>query len=152
MKRTHNNGDLRKDQINQKVSLLGWVHRRRDHGGLVFIDLRDRSGLVQIVFKGEDKNLLAEAEKLANQIELSEEEKNQIERDVFELVGSDLEKDEPVVLDLETIRVKKPGQYELDLVHLFKGDPLIFRLEEGKYLIDLAESFKRTSTKKNRKK
>ncbi|MBI2575834.1 hypothetical protein HYV84_01365 [Candidatus Woesearchaeota archaeon] len=96
------------------------------------------------------KEKLAEAEKLANQIKLSEEEKNQIERDVFELVGSDLEKDEPVVLDLETIRVKKPGQYELDLVHLFKGDPLIFRLEEGKYLIDLAESFKRT--KKNRKK
>src|SRR3989338_3194993 len=98
------------------------------------------------------KEKLAEAEKLANQIELSEEEKNQIERDVFELVGSDLEKDDPVVLDLETIRVKKPGQYELDLVHLFKGDPLIFRLEEGKYLIDLAESFKKLRDKSRKQK
>ncbi len=97
------------------------------------------------------KEKLAEAEKIANQIKLSDDEKNQIERDVFELVGSDLEKDEPVVLDLEAIRIKKPGQYELDLVHLFKGDPLIFRLEEGKYLIDLAESFKRTSSKKKRR-
>jgi predicted nucleic acid-binding Zn-ribbon protein len=47
------------------------------------------------------------------------------------------------VLDLEAIRVKKPGQYELDLVHLFKGEPLVFKLEDGKYMIDLVETFKR---------
>ncbi len=56
----------------------------------------------------------------------------------------------PVVLDVEAIRVLKPGKYELDLVHLFKGEPLIFQLEEGKYMIDLVESFKRI--KKTKKK
>ena len=47
-----------------------------------------------------------------------------------------------------TIKIKKPGQYELDLVHLFKGDPLIFKLEEGKYMIDVVESFKKLREKK----
>ncbi len=64
MKRTHYNGVLRLADVNKEVSLVGWVHRRRDHGGLIFIDLRDRSGLVQIVFSSDDKALLAEAEKL----------------------------------------------------------------------------------------
>ena len=79
---------------------------------------------------------------------LSEQDKEQIETDIFSLVGSQIDEEEPIVLDLESIRVLKPGKYELDLVHLFKGDPLIFKLEEGKYMIDLVETFKRAREKK----
>lgn len=94
------------------------------------------------------KDKLDEAKKLARDFNLSEKEKDEIENDVFELVGSDIDKDTPVVLDFESIRVLKPGQYELDLISLFKKEPLIFKLEEGKYMIDIAESFRAFTDKK----
>ena len=50
LKRTHSCNVLNKDLLGQEVVLMGWVQKRRDHGGLIFADLRDRSGLVQIVF------------------------------------------------------------------------------------------------------
>ncbi len=50
LKRTHTCGDLRKKNVGQEIILSGWVHKWRDHGGVIFIDLRDREGLTQIVF------------------------------------------------------------------------------------------------------
>jgi aspartyl-tRNA synthetase len=53
LKRTNNNGALRLANRGEEVILSGWVHRRRDHGGLIFVDLRDRWGLTQVVFNPE---------------------------------------------------------------------------------------------------
>ncbi len=72
---------------------------------------------------------------------LSVEDKKQIETDVLDIIGLE-ETDKPVILDLESIRILTPGKYELDLVELFKGKPLVYRVEDGKYIIDLAASFK----------
>jgi aspartyl-tRNA synthetase len=51
LKRTHTCGDLTKDDVGKEVVLFGWVNNRRDHGGAVFLDLRDREGLTQVVFE-----------------------------------------------------------------------------------------------------
>jgi len=62
--RTHSAGELRKDSVGEKVRLAGWVHRRRDHGGLIFIDLRDRWGITQVTFHPERDEVFSSAERL----------------------------------------------------------------------------------------
>ncbi|MBI2134633.1 hypothetical protein HYU09_01460 [Candidatus Woesearchaeota archaeon] len=89
------------------------------------------------------KEKLDQLKKLSEESALTKKEKEQIESDIFDLVGSDIDRDQPVILDIEAIRVMRPGKYEVDLVHLFKNEPLIFKLEDGKYMIDLVQSFDR---------
>lgn len=60
MNRTHNNGELRLSDVNQEVTLVGWVAKRRNFGALVFIDLRDREGITQLVFSEELANTITE--------------------------------------------------------------------------------------------
>lgn len=54
--RTHYSSDINEKLENQKVTVCGWVHRRRDHGGVIFLDIRDRTGLVQLVFNPDNAN------------------------------------------------------------------------------------------------
>lgn len=70
-KRTHYAGRLNKLNAGQKVTLMGWVHRRRDLGGLIFIDLRDVTGMVQITFRPEEKAAHEKAGNLRNEYVLA---------------------------------------------------------------------------------
>ncbi|QGP90760.1 Aspartate--tRNA ligase [Neomoorella glycerini] len=65
--RSHGCGELRAGDTGKEVTLMGWVHRRRDHGGLIFIDLRDRSGLVQVVCDPEAGPAFKKAEEVRNE-------------------------------------------------------------------------------------
>ena len=65
--RTHTCGALRPDDVGADVVLLGWVHRVRDLGGLLFIDVRDRAGVTQVVFDKDDEALMAKAKRLRSE-------------------------------------------------------------------------------------
>src|SRR3974377_1925853 len=65
--RTHYCGHLNITHLDQTVSLCGWAHRRRDHGGVIFIDLRDREGLVQIVCDPDRPQMFGIAEDVRNE-------------------------------------------------------------------------------------
>jgi len=65
--RTHYCGQVTEEHLEQGVELCGWVHRRRDHGGVIFIDLRDREGLVQVVFDPDDAETFGLAERVRSE-------------------------------------------------------------------------------------
>ncbi len=65
--RTHYCGHVTRELLGKTISVCGWVHRRRDHGGVIFVDLRDREGLLQIVFRPEQAALFQQAEKLRSE-------------------------------------------------------------------------------------
>lgn len=85
-------------------------------------------------------------EEIAN---LSQQEKKEMENEIRDIIG-DTKISKPVILDFESIRVKKPGKFEIDLVKLFKGNPVVYKLEEGKYIIDLSSTFKMMERNRNR--
>ncbi|MDJ0919051.1 MAG: aspartate--tRNA ligase [Woeseiaceae bacterium] len=68
--RTHYCGQVEQSLIGEHVEVCGWVHRRRDHGGVIFIDLRDREGLLQVVFDPDRAEIFAEAERIRGEFVL----------------------------------------------------------------------------------
>ena len=69
--RTHYCGQVDESLIGEEISVTGWVHRRRDHGGVIFVDLRDREGLLQIVFDPDRPEIFAEAERIRGEYVLA---------------------------------------------------------------------------------
>ena len=68
LKRTHRCAELSEANIGEKVTIMGWVQKNRNKGGIVFMDLRDRSGILQIVFEGEEQaELMEKASKLRSE-------------------------------------------------------------------------------------
>jgi len=69
--RSHYCGHINEDHIGEEISVCGWVHRRRDHGGVIFVDLRDREGLLQVVFDPDRAEIFAEAERIRGEFVLA---------------------------------------------------------------------------------
>ena len=78
---------------------------------------------------------IKESQKIPIQ-EFDKVDKKQIEKDVREILEIE-DEDKPVILDLESVRVLKPGKFEIDIVSLLNRRPIVFKIQEGKYIIDL---------------
>jgi aspartyl-tRNA synthetase len=113
--RSHYCGQVDERLIGQTLEVAGWVHRRRDHGGIIFIDLRDREGLLQIVFDPDSPALFREAERLRNEF-------------VVRVKGRLRERPEGTVnAQLASGRVELLAT-ELELLN--RAEPLPFQLDE----------------------
>ena len=78
-------------------------------------------------------------------IEIPEEEMKNVEKEIREMAGI-TEEDVPVILDIESVRATGSGKFEIDIVNLFnKKRPLIYKVDEGKYIIDLASTLKQNA-------
>ena len=68
--RSHYCGEVKKSEVGQEIEVCGWVHRRRDHGGVIFLDVRDRSGIVQVVYDPDTQDSFATADRVRNEFVL----------------------------------------------------------------------------------
>ena len=74
--RSHCCGELNAAPVGEDVTLVGWVHRRRDHGGVIFIDIRDRTGIVQVVFDPDTRRSFRDRRAVRNEYVLAYEVKS----------------------------------------------------------------------------
>jgi len=112
--RTHFCGELNKSFLEKEVVLCGWVNRRRDHGGVIFLDLRDKIGLAQIVINPETKETFKLAESIRNEFVLKVTGKV-IARD-SEMINQKISTGEIEVLanEIEILNISKPIPFQLD--------------------------------------
>ena len=112
--RTHFCGELNKKNLKQEVTLCGWVNRRRDHGGVIFLDLRDKKGLAQIVINPETRDTFKVAESVRNEFVLKITG-NVIPR-ASEMINKKIPTGEIEVLasEIKILNTSKPIPFQLD--------------------------------------
>ena len=112
--RTHFCGELNKKNLKQEVTLCGWVNRRRDHGGVIFLDLRDKKGLAQIVINPETRDTFKVAESVRNEFVLKITG-NVISR-ASEMINKKIPTGEIEVLasEIKILNTSKPIPFQLD--------------------------------------
>ncbi len=103
--RSHYCGDLRKEHIGEEITLMGWVHRRRDHGGVIFLDVRDRQGIAQVVFDPEREESFAIADSVRSEYVI--EIKGLVRHRPDGTVNSDMPTGEIEVMGLELTILNK---------------------------------------------
>ena len=112
--RTHYCGQVNEQLVGQTVSVAGWVHRRRDHGGVIFVDLRDREGLVQIVLRPGRAEVFATAEKLRSEFVVRVTGRCARGRRARSMPGSPPAGVEMLAAELELLNRSDPLPFQLD--------------------------------------
>ena len=125
--RTHYCGELNSNHIDQEIELCGWVHRRRDHGGVIFLDLRDRTGLAQIVFDPDRAEPFSIADLIRNEfvIKITGKVRNRPEG----TINTDLTTGEIEVLgySIEVLNKSKTPPIQIDDEHVHDDIKLRYR-------------------------
>ena len=125
--RTHYCGELNSSHIDQEIELCGWVHRRRDHGGVIFLDLRDRTGLAQIVFDPDRAEPFSIADLIRNEfvIKITGKVRNRPEG----TINTDLTTGEIEVLgySIEVLNKSKTPPIQIDDEHVHDDIKLRYR-------------------------
>jgi len=126
--RTHYCGELNADLIDQTVTLCGWAHRRRDHGGVIFIDLRDREGLAQVVFDPDRAEAFGIADRSRNEYVLKVSGK--VRRRPQGTVNPNLRSGEVEVLaqEVEVLNPSATPPFQLDDENLSENTRLTYRV------------------------
>jgi aspartyl-tRNA synthetase len=115
--RSHYCGDLHAGLIDETVRLTGWVHRRRDHGGVIFVDLRDRAGLVQVVFDPDRPEMFALAEQIRSEYVLAIEGRVRRRPDGTENPNMTTGEVEVLALGLEVLNRAETPPFQLEDYH-----------------------------------
>ncbi|HEX6157711.1 MAG TPA: OB-fold nucleic acid binding domain-containing protein, partial [Burkholderiales bacterium] len=112
--RSHYCGELRAAHVGQSVTLCGWAHRRRDHGGVIFIDLRDREGLSQVVCNPDRAEAFRTAERVRAEFVLRIT--GQVRRRPEGTVNADMATGEIEVLaqEVEILNASAPPPFQID--------------------------------------
>jgi aspartyl-tRNA synthetase len=112
--RSHYCGQVDEKLIGQTVEVAGWVHRRRDHGGIIFVDLRDREGLLQVVFDPDAAEVFREAERLRNEFVIRV--KGRVRERPAGTVNANLASGrvELLAIELELLNRSEPLPFQLD--------------------------------------
>ncbi len=114
MNRTHKCDQINSDLIGQEISVTGWIHRRRDHGGVIFFDLRDENGIVQVVYNPESKETFSLAESCRNEFVIFS--KGTVRKRPEGTINDNLETGqiEIVASDLKILNSSLPMPFQLD--------------------------------------
>ena len=112
--RSHYCGDIRSSDVGEEVEIYGWVHRRRDHGGVIFLDVRDRTGILQVVFDPDTQESFAAADSVRNEFVLKA--KGKVRPRPEGTVNADMPTGEIEVLGLEltVLNAAKTPPFQLD--------------------------------------
>lgn len=127
MMRSHYCGEVDRRLLNETITLCGWVHRRRDHGGVIFIDLRDRAGLVQVVIDPDTAQAFATAEQVRNEYVLKIQ--GQVRHRPQGTVNSDLPSGEIEISaqSVEVLNTSKTPPFQLDEKDVHEENRLRYR-------------------------
>jgi aspartyl-tRNA synthetase len=112
--RTHYCGELNRQHVDQQVSVCGWVNRRRDHGGVIFVDLRDKKGMLQVVFDPDDVAMFAEAESLRNEYVIQVEGRLRMRPEGTENPEMPTGEVELLALNLQILNASETPPFQLD--------------------------------------